>query len=153
MSQDFNKVNYTMIGDTVNLAARLEGVNKAYNSWIMCSDTTWNMANQGSFKDLIVARPLDKVRVVGKSVPVQLYNVINFRRDMTSLEIEQVDIFNAAMERYLAGDFTHAGKLFIQANSINGGDPTALVFAERVKNFIENGVPKGWDGVVNLTEK
>lgn len=149
----FSKLNYTMIGDTVNLASRLEGVNKAYNSWIMCSDSTWNFANTGVHKDEIAARKLDRVRVVGRSTPVQLYNVIGFSSDLTSSERERIDIFNAAMERYLRKDFINAGKLFLQANSINEGDPTSLVFAERCKNFIENGIPENWDGVINMTSK
>ena len=65
----------------------------------------------------------------------------------------QIDIFNVAMERYLNRDFVNAGKLFMQANTINDGDPTSLVFAERCKNFIENGIPENWDGVINMTSK
>ena len=57
------------------------------------------------------------------------------------------------MERYLNRDFVNAGKLFMQANTINDGDPTSLVFAERCKNFIENGIPENWDGVINMTSK
>lgn len=152
-TDSFSKLNYTMIGDTVNLASRLEGVNKAYNSWIMCSDSTWNFANSGVHKDEITVRKLDRVRVVGRSTPVQLYNVIGFTSELSSLQKEQIDIFNVALERYLNRDFINAGKLFIQANAINEGDPTSLVFAERCKNFIQNGVPENWDGVINMTSK
>lgn len=152
-TDSFSKLNYTMIGDTVNLASRLEGVNKAYNSWIMCSDSTWNMANSGTHTDQILARQLDKVRVVGRSTPVQLYNIIGFANEATSELKEQIEIFNTALNKYFQRDFANAGKLFIQANSIGKGDPTALVFAERCKNFIENGVPEDWDGVINMTSK
>lgn len=152
-TESFSKLNYTMIGDTVNLASRLEGVNKAYSSWIMCSDATWNLANTGENAGKIVARRLDKVRVVGRSTPVQLYNIIGFANELTNEQSQQIEIFETALTKYLDRDFTNAGKLFLQSNSIGEGDPTALVFAERCKNFIENGVPEDWDGVVNMTSK
>jgi len=152
-TDSFSKLNYTMIGDTVNLASRLEGVNKAYNSWIMCSDATWNMANSGENKDKILARKLDQVRVVGRSTPVQLYNIIGFTNEANKEVKEQIEIFNTALTKYLQRDFANAGKLFMQANSIGNGDPTALIFAERCKNFIQNGIPEDWDGVINMTSK
>ena len=152
-TDEFSKLNYTMIGDTVNLASRLEGVNKAYNSWIMCSDSTWNMANTGANKNKITVRKLDRVRVVGRSTPVQLYNIMGFTSEMPSSEKEKIDIFHAGLDKYLERNFVEAGKLFLQANSIEGGDPTSLVFADRCKNFIQNGVPENWDGVINMTSK
>ena len=149
----FSKLNYTMIGDTVNLASRLEGVNKAYGSWIMCSDNTWNMADSGAHKGAITVKRLDQVRVVGRSTPVQLYSVVGFTNELTQVQKEEIDIFHAALDKYLARDFANAGKLFMQANSMGEGDPIALVFADRCKNFIENGVEEGWDGVINMTSK
>lgn len=149
----FSKLNYTMIGDTVNLASRLEGVNKAYGSWIMCSDDTWNMADSGAHKGAIAAKRLDQVRVVGRSTPVQLYSIVGFTDELTREQKEEIDIFHAALDKYLTRDFVNAGKLFMQANSMCGGDPIALVFADRCKNFIENGVADDWDGVINMTSK
>lgn len=149
----FSKLNYTMIGDTVNLASRLEGVNKAYGSWIMCSDDTWNMADSGVHKGAIAAKRLDQVRVVGRSTPVQLYSIVGFTNELTREQSEEIDIFHAALDKYLTRDFINAGKLFMQANSMGSGDPIALVFADRCKNFIENGVADDWDGVINMTSK
>lgn len=152
-TENFSKLNYTMIGDTVNLASRLEGVNKAYGSWIMCSDSTWELANSGENEGKIIARKLDRVRVVGRSTPVQLYNVIGFASDLSPQKREEIDIFNAALNKYLARDFVNAGKLFLQASQLAGEDPTALIFAERCKTYLEKGVPENWDGVMNLTSK
>ena len=152
-TDSFSKLNYTMIGDTVNLASRLEGVNKAYGSWIMCSDDTWNMADSGAHKGEITAKRLDKVRVVGRSTPVQLYSIVGFTNELTKEQQENIAIFHTALDKYLQRDFVNAGKLFMQANSIGKGDPIALVFADRCKNFLENGVEKDWDGVINMTSK
>ena len=151
----FSKLNYTMIGDTVNLASRLEGVNKAYKSWIMCSDDTWNMADSGAHKGAIAVKRLDQVRVVGRSTPVQLYSIVGFTDELTREQKEEIDVFHAALDKYLNRDFANAGKLFMQADSMNGpeGDPIALVFADRCKDFIENGVSEDWDGVINMTSK
>ncbi len=171
-TDNFSKLNYTMIGDTVNLASRLEGVNKAYNSWIMCSDSTWNLANSGQNRGLLTVRRLDQVRVVGRSTPVQLYNVVGFTNELSAAQKEEIDIFHTALDKYLERDFINAGKLFIEAHKIfeTISDPveemikeikkdkyecksTALVFADRCKNFIQNGVPENWDGVINMTSK
>ena len=64
----------------------------------------------------------------------------------------EIDIFHTALDKYLAKDFINAGKLFLEANK-TFADETALIFAERCKSNIENGVPEGWDGIVNLTSK
>ena len=152
-TESFSKLNYTMIGDTVNLASRLEGVNKVYGSWIMCSDDTWKMADSGIHKGAIAAKRLDKVRVVGRSTPVQLYSIVGFSNELTQNQKEEIDIFHAALDKYLKLDFANAGKLFMEANKLCKDDLTALVFADRCKNFIENGVEKDWDGVINMTSK
>lgn len=152
-TESFSKLNYTMIGDTVNLAARLEGVNKAYGTWIMCSDVTWHYANSGIHTNELTARKLDRVRVVGRSTPVQLYNVIGRTKDLSRNQKEQIEIFNAAMDKFLERDFVNAGKLFVQTNQIGNGDATSLIFAERCRNFIKTGIPKDWDGVVNMESK
>ncbi|MBP5603888.1 MAG: adenylate/guanylate cyclase domain-containing protein [Treponema sp.] len=150
----FSKLNYTMIGDTVNLASRLEGVNKVYSTWIMCSEDTWDMANTGSNQGKITVRRLDRVRVVGRSTPVQLYNVLGFTEELTKLELDELDVFHKALDLYLLKDFTQAGKMFVKASKmLPEGDPTALTFAERCKNYIKKGIPDDWDGVMNMTSK
>ena len=158
-TEEFSKMNYTMIGDTVNLASRLEGTNKAYKSWIMCSEDTWKMADSGANKGKIVARKLDRVRVVGKSVPVTLFNIIGFRNELSAATIEGIDIFNTAIDLYLRKDFVKAGRLFVEVSRLLNpeqseyGDNTPLIYAERCKMFIEKGVPEKWDGIVNMTSK
>lgn len=151
-----HKKNFTMMGDNVNLASRLEGVNKAYGTWIICSESTYNGVvdfNNGIHKDEILFRRLDRVRVVGRSTPVQLYNIVGFRNEFNSEKLEQIEIFHNALDLYLNRDFIKAGKLFIQANSICGGDPPSVIYAQLCKNNVENGVEDNWDGIRNMTSK
>ena len=153
-TESFSKLNYTMIGDTVNLASRLEGVNKVYGTWIMCSEDTWEMANTGVNQGKITVRRLDRVRVVGRSTPVQLYNVLGFTEELTKLELDELNVFHEALDKYLLKQFTDAGKLFVKASKmLPNGDPTALIFADRCKNYIKKGVAADWDGVMNMTSK
>lgn len=151
-TESFSKLNYTMIGDAVNLASRLEGVNKVYNSWIMCSEDTWNLANTRGNKDKIVVRPLDRVRVIGRSTPVQLYNVIGFRDEMSSQELQMIQLFKDGLNCYFEKDFQQALKIFTECVK-NYNDKTSLVFAERCKIYIKKGIPDNWDGIMNMTSK
>lgn len=151
-TESFSKLNYTMIGDTVNLASRLEGVNKAYNSWIMCSEDTWAWANSGENEDKITVRALDKVRVVGRNTPVQLYNVVGYTDELTEPIISELDLFNNGMSYYLEKDFKKAYSLFKQAFEINK-NPINQVFADRCAVYAKKGVPDNWDGVMNMTSK
>ena len=147
------KMNYTMMGNNVNLAARLEGVNKVYKSWILISEATWNEANSGSHKDVLLARRLDKVRVVGISTPVQLYNILGVKAELPKEAFESVKLFQEGMDLYYQKDFVNAAKLFVAAQKLYPEDETPKVFVDRCKQFHKSGVPENWDGIVNLTSK
>ena len=161
------KMNYTMMGNDVNLAARLEGVNKVYHTWILVSESTWLAANSGENKGKIVARRMDKVRVVGINKPVQLYNIVGLRNEMSEKELKSVDLFHQGLDRYLQRDFVNAKKYFDEANRLfpetvtcynrDGStykeDGPASVFSARCTKNITEGIPPNWDGVVNLVSK
>lgn len=68
------RMDYTLIGDNVNLGARLEGTNKAYGTRIIMSEFTYDMV-----KDKVIARELDNIRVKGKNKPVQIYELIDIK--------------------------------------------------------------------------
>ena len=148
------KFNYTMMGDNVNLASRLEGVNKAYASWILASEATWHLADSGDYKGKLVARKFDRVRVVGKEVPVLLYNVLGVRAEMPQEQIDGAELFNQATDCYLAGDFARAQALYEQSQKLfPASDGTPAVFIERCKAFIAAGKSGAWDGVYTMTDK
>ena len=147
------KMNYTMMGNNVNLAARLEGVNKIYNSWILVSEATWNEANAGTHEGILLARKIDKVRVVGINNPVQLYNIIGVTSELPREALDPVNVFHEGMNYYLKKDFLNAAKKFLEAQKLYPEDETPKVFVERCKKLHKTGVPESWDGVINMTTK
>ncbi|AEE17742.1 adenylate/guanylate cyclase with Chase sensor [Treponema brennaborense DSM 12168] len=148
-----SKMNYTIMGNNVNIAARLEGVNKVYGSWILVAEDTWKDVQAGSHKDEITVRRLDKVRVVGINTPVQLYTLAGFTADLPARAVEAIDVFHEGLDRYLEKDFKAALTLFEKAAAIDPEDTTAPVFAERCRGYCASMPPAGWTGVVNLTSK
>lgn len=168
-----NKKNYTMMGTNVNLAARLEGVNKAYQTWICVSEFTWKAANEGECEGRLLARKLDRVLVIGIKDPVQLFNVVGLKEECSKEQIESVEVFNAAMDKYFARDFEGAKVMFRQAFDIwpervyqSILDPEAnvfnnelrdyspcLEFINRCDEYITNGCPDDWVGVYTMKSK
>ncbi len=158
------KLNYTVMGNNVNLASRLEGTNKAYSSWIMCSESTWKAADAGETKGLLVARNFDCVQVINVKKPVQIYNILGLRSELSPAQIEAADIFNEGMKWYLKGsenpeekkdieDLRKALEFFKQADLCYEADESSRVFIERCEDFLINGLPDVWDGVYVMKSK
>ena len=147
------KMNYTMMGNHVNIAARLEGVNKAYASWILVSESTWEAANSGEHEGKLVARRLDQVRVMGINKPVQLYNIMGFAKDLSEAEKEAVDVFHEGLDRYLGRDFAGAIALFEKAKGLNPADGSPQVFIERCKKFLQTPPSPDWSGIMTMSTK
>lgn len=158
------KLNYTIMGNNVNLASRLEGTNKVYGSWIMCSESTWLAANSGDEEGKLVARKFDCVRVINVKKPVGIYNILGLKSEMSEEQIKAAEIFNQGIELYLKGSDTpevkksiselkQAFELFKEADSIYPEDLSSKVFMKRCADFIKDGVPEIWDGVYTMTSK
>ena len=159
-----DKMNYTVMGNAVNLASRLEGTNKEYGSWIMCSDATWKEADSGSNSGLLIARKFDCVKVINVNKPVQIHNILGLRSEMPKEQIEAAEIFNEGIMHYLKGmenpqekkdieDIKKALKYFEQAAKCYSQDLSSNVFINRCRNFIDNGLPAIWDGVFTMKTK
>ncbi|MDR1212329.1 MAG: CHASE2 domain-containing protein [Spirochaetaceae bacterium] len=142
------KMDYTVMGNEVNLAARLEGVNKQYGTWILTSDETIRETN-----DAFVTRRLDRVRVVGINEPVQLRELLCLREDAESGVLDRVDRFHKALDFFEQQDFKAAKSAFEKLLSVYEDDRPSRVFLENCAAFISAPPPPGWDGVRNLTEK
>ncbi|MDZ7260707.1 MAG: adenylate/guanylate cyclase domain-containing protein [candidate division KSB1 bacterium] len=140
--------DYTVIGDEVNLAARLEGANKQYWTTIIISEATYN-----EVKDKALVRELDYVRVKGKATPVKIYEL----RSMNSLPaIEQdllIDVYTKALQLYKNRHWYEALKEFRRVLRYFPSDGPSRVYTERCLTFIEHPPAEDWDGVYEFKTK
>ena len=142
-----NKMNYTIMGNAVNLAARLEGVNKQYGTWILASDDT--VKETGG---QILTRRLDRVRVIGINEPIRIHELINTMDIADPDEKKLVEIFHQALDYYEQRNWKDAAQGFRESLAIEHGGPSAK-YLERCKIFLVRPPSDEWDGVTNLTEK
>lgn len=136
------KTNYTVIGDSVNLTSRLEGLTKQYGARIIISQDTKDELNEKIYTHL-----LDKVRVKGKQKGVQIYRV-----DEKPLPSDFSDNYQKGLNLYMNGAWTLALSYFDKALEILPADKAAKLMKQRCEEFIET-PPKDWNGAVALTSK
>ena len=140
-----NRFDYTMMGDTVNLASRLEGINKQYGSYTMCSKATMDSAlEHGCTFDF---RNVGKVAVVGRKEPVLIYNPLS--AEEKSVLDGFNDTFLKAYELFEKGNFVEAKKMF---ESIADRDPVSSKYVDKCAMLIKN-PPENWQGFIQATEK
>ncbi len=141
------RLAWTVMGDNVNLASRLEGMTKEYRSRIVISEGTYReIANQ------FVCRDLDKIRVKGKHQPVTIYELLDYAAESEKYE-PLLSCFNHAMEAYRKQDWREAaGRLGEMLTRFPDDGPTQI-FLDRVLEFIENAPEPDWDGVYVMKTK
>lgn len=142
--------SYTMMGDTVNLAARLEAAGKDYGVSVLCSKAVYDEVH-----DSVFARRLDLVRVKGKTEPVEIYEVISLAEEPPPQNlIASTEAFSKAFEKYLAREWKSAVKHFEESLKIRGTpDKSATLLIDRCEHYRKNAPPGDWDGVFTRDHK
>ena len=142
-----NRMDFTSIGDAVNLAARLEGVNKAYGSKAIISEAVFEKLN-GAF----ICRELDYITVKGKTEPVRIYEILQKKED-ASLKIYDIrDKFESGLNAYRRQNWDKAEASFKECVSLYNDMPS-VIFLDRIRHFRKSPPEKNWDGVFNIKIK
>ncbi|MCU0845497.1 MAG: CHASE2 domain-containing protein [Spirochaetes bacterium] len=142
------RMDYTMMGDSVNLAARLEGANKYYSTYAMISENTYLQS-----KDHIEARELDLIKVVGKNEPIKVYELLGKKGNLPDYMLEMLIKYYEGLELFRARDWKAARTAFRAGLKIVEDDGPCKTYVERCSEFIETPPPKNWDGVYKLKTK
>jgi adenylate cyclase len=138
------RFDYTAMGDTVNLASRLEGACKLYGVPILIGEET-----HAKVKGDMAARLVDRVRVVGKKLSVSIYEVIGEESGLAALDAEKLQKFERARAAFERREWAEAAQAFA---AIEGDGPAAL-YLDRCRILKESPPPADWDGVFDLKQK
>ncbi|PWR21334.1 adenylate/guanylate cyclase domain-containing protein [Zavarzinia aquatilis] len=139
------RLNYTVTGDVVNLASRLEGANNHYGSHVIVSGPTAEKLG-----DAFLLRPIDRLVVKGKTKPVPIFELMGRRSEAGPAQHTLAAAFTAALDLYLARDFTAAEAAFAR---LAPTDPVSALYQERAKRYSETPPPADWDGRYTLETK
>ena len=138
---------YTLLGDEVNLASRLEGLNKLYGTWIMASEALMRGAG-----DEFEWRLLDRVAVKGRHQGTVVCELIGLKGEVAAEILEARDVYESALKAYFAGEFERAAELFDSAARLRPGDLGARSMRERSLALAAD-PPVAWDGIHVMHEK
>jgi len=142
--------NYTVIGDAVNLAARLEGANKHYQTQVMISEFTYAYLTPNLFR----TRLLDVIQVKGKSQPVKVYEVYGEITDAIDADdLQYYQAYHEACAAYLERRFEVARAQFDAALAVRPKDIAAREMLDRMVGLDPTTLPHDWDGVMIFETK
>jgi class 3 adenylate cyclase len=139
------RFNYTVTGDTVNLASRLEGANKVYGSLVMIGEETAEAGGDG-----FLLRRLDRLIVKGRSKPVTVYELIGRTDRIGGEKTDAIAAFEDALDLYYGRQFAAARAAF---GKLAEQDAVAALYAERCDHFIAEPPGEEWDGSFTMTSK
>jgi class 3 adenylate cyclase len=140
--------NYTVIGDTVNLASRLEAANKTYGTRALVSEGTNRFA-----ADLVETREIDQVLVVGKTEPQRIFELLGRKGEVSGERLALRDAFGAALAAYRRKNWGEARAGFEGCLEIVPCDGPSTALLRRIAQFCTTAPGLDWDGVWSLTEK
>ncbi|MHB0982403.1 MAG: adenylate/guanylate cyclase domain-containing protein [Thiobacillus sp.] len=133
---------YTVIGDIVNLASRLEQANKFYGTRILASEATRTLAG-----DTLAFREIDSLRVAGKLEPVRVYELLGLAAEVSNSDQQRVQTYEAGLARYRAQDWDAAEAAFRECLAIEPKDQPGQVMLARIAAFRQAPPGADWDGV------
>lgn len=139
------KMEYTVIGDTVNQAARLEGTAKYYGVTFLVGEETYQRT-----RGMCRYREVDKIRVVGKQLPLTIYEPLD---GLSMLDLPTAARFEAALALYRAREWEKAQAAFTAVLDVASEDKPSKIYLERCGYFMQNPPAADWDGVFNRAEK
>ncbi|RAP38757.1 hypothetical protein DID80_02250 [Candidatus Marinamargulisbacteria bacterium SCGC AAA071-K20] len=142
------RLNYTVLGDNVNLASRLEGINKLYGTTIIISEFTYEKVYEK-----VIVRPLDLVAVKGKSKGIYIYELLALKEGFIETSADKYNIrFEEGVLNYLQKKWSKSLDIFKELNSNNPQDKALNMYIVRCENLIKH-PPTDWNGQVNLEVK
>lgn len=139
------RMDYTAIGDTVNLASRLEGVNKIYKTNIIISEYTYQLV-----KDSYLCREIDYLRVKGKMKPTRIYELVDKKK--SELKPAWILDYEFALSLYRKGEWEKAMDIFEKLTYHPVNDNASQVMLDRCKYLLQNN-PQDWNGILTLEVK
>jgi adenylate cyclase len=140
--------SYTVIGDTVNLASRLEGTNRIYGTHILVSEST-----RTAIGNLFCTREIDLITVKGRAEPSRIYELLGETATVPADRLRLRDCHENALAAYRVQDWDKAEALWNDCLRINPDDAASRVFLQRVATLREQSPGADWDGVWHMTDK
>jgi adenylate cyclase len=141
-------MDYTVVGDTVNLGSRLEGLNKTYGTLIIMSASTAERLN-----DRFVQRELDLVRVKGKEEPVKIFELVGFRNEVDGKKMEMIERFRKGLHQYRRREWEAAQETLSRLLRDMPNDGPTRLYLERLRELTLNPPSSQWTPVSTFMTK